>query len=140
MAGGRLPQARRGTRHAKGVARDTPLLGRGSGVPEDATRKRVGEVRSEEEEGERDERRGRVPARQAQIRGASMGRAGLVRVRVLVSPWGLLDREDVVRKYHVREAVVRRDEALHGEEICVSLGDTRYVCLVKRVNAVRRNG
>ena len=45
------------------MARDTPLLGRGSGVPEDAANKRVGEVRSEEEEGMRDERRGRAPAR-----------------------------------------------------------------------------
>ena len=52
-----------------------------------------------------------------------------------------MDREDVVRRYHVlHETVVKRDEELHGEEICVSLGDTRYVCLVKRVNAVRRNG
>ena len=51
-----------------------------------------------------------------------------------------MDPEDVVRKHHVREAVVKRDEELHGEEICVSLGDTLYVCLVKRVGAVRRNG
>ena len=32
-------------------------------MPEDAANKRVGEVRSEEEEGMRDERRGRAPAR-----------------------------------------------------------------------------
>jgi hypothetical protein len=88
VAGGRLPQARRGTRHAKWMARDTPLLRRGSGVPEDAAKKCVGEVRSEEEEGVRDERRGRVPARAGSDSGSVDGSSGSVRVRVPVSPWG----------------------------------------------------
>ena len=111
-------------------------------MPEDVAKERVGEVRTAEE-GERDEQRGRAPAREVQIRrGASMGRAGLTRVRVLVSPWGPFGPRGCCEVSCTPRGRGKTREALHGEEIYVSFGfgDTRCVCLVKRVGAVRRNG
>ena len=56
---------------------------------------------------------------------------------------GLLDceaREGAVEENRVpREAVAERDEVLDAEEVYVYFGDGPRFCLVKLVNAARRN-
>ena len=63
-----------------------------------------------------------------------MGRAGLIRIRVPVSPRGAFGprgyREEVSC---TSEAVEKRNEALYGDEIRANLGDRGCVYLVERV-------
>ena len=63
-----------------------------------------------------------------------------MRVRVPVSPRGAFGPRGCCEEVLcTSEAVEKRDEALHGDEIRANLGDRGCVCLVEWVDAMRRN-